>query len=250
MALSNHDQARVRQYLLGHLSDEDQQNIEERLMTEDDLFEELEISKGELIEEYCAGELNESEHQWFEQHYLASPEGRQRHTFTLALNCLKRPIPDPKRVSWFDRLGFFFKTQPWAVASATAAIVVAVLGVTWLMSRPGTALAVSLNSSVINRSPTDNQYHEISLKPDVGEVRISLNLPQGPTPGVSYRVELDNRREIKNLTPSGHDANSVLVVIPARRLPPGSYALTLFEVKTDGTEQQVPGTYFFIVRTT
>ena len=50
MALTNHDQAKIRQYLLGHLSDEEQQEIEGRLMTEDDLFEELEISKGELIE--------------------------------------------------------------------------------------------------------------------------------------------------------------------------------------------------------
>src|SRR5215217_1053773 len=96
MALSNHDQARIRQYLLGHLSDEEQQRLEERLMTEDDLFEELEISKGELIEEYCARELTQGEHQWFERHYLASAEGKQRYTFALALNCLKPPIPEPQ----------------------------------------------------------------------------------------------------------------------------------------------------------
>ena len=97
MALTNHDQAKIRQYLLGHLSDEEQQKLEERLILEDDLFEELEISKGELVEEYCAGELPEKEHHWFALHYLASPEGRQRHTFTVALNCLKRPVPAPKR---------------------------------------------------------------------------------------------------------------------------------------------------------
>ena len=245
MALSNHDQARIRQYLLGHLSDEEQQNIEERLMTEDDLFEELEISKGELIEEYCAGELSEPEHQWFEQHYLASPEGRQRHTFTLALNCLKRPIPHPKRVPWFDRLGFFFKTQPWAAATATAAVLVAVVGVVWLTYRPQTSLAVTLNSNLINRSSTGVRYPEIKLKPDVGEVRISLKLAESATPELKYGVELDNRQEIRKLNPTAQDANSVLVVIPARQLPPGLYSLRLIAVKDDGTEQNVPGDYFF-----
>ena len=57
MALNDQDQARIRDYLLGHLSDEEQEKIETRLMTEDDLFEELEISKTELVEEYRAGEL-------------------------------------------------------------------------------------------------------------------------------------------------------------------------------------------------
>ena len=245
MALTNHDQAKIRQYLLGHLSDEEQQKLEERLMLEDDLVEELEISKGELVEEYCAGELPEKEHNWFEKNYLASPEGRQRHTFTIALNCLKRPVPSPQRLTWFERLGFFFKSQPWAVATASAVVVIAAIGVVWLLSRPGTSLAVSLNSSVINRSPADSQYREIPLKPGVGEVRISLTLPAAASPEVSYRVELDNRRETKTLKPSAHDASAVLVVIPARQLPPGLYSLRLVGIKDDGTEYKVPGDYFF-----
>jgi hypothetical protein len=55
MALSTHDQTKIREYLLGHLNDQEQEQIEERLIVDDDLFQELEISKGELIEEYCAG---------------------------------------------------------------------------------------------------------------------------------------------------------------------------------------------------
>jgi hypothetical protein len=245
MALTNHDQAKVRQYLLGHLSDEEQQEIEGRLMTEDDLFEELEISKGELIEEYVSGELTENERRWFKTHYLSSPEGRQRHTFTIALNCLKHPVPAPQPLTFFERLQPFFKTQRWAVATAVSVAVIAVIIVVWQPSRPQTALAVTLNSSVINRSPTDNQYPQIPVKPDVGEVQISLKLPEAPTPGVGYRVELDNRREIKLLKPSAHDASAVVVVIPARQLPPGFYALRVYAIRPEGTEQKVPGDYFF-----
>jgi len=43
MALNDHDQARIREYLLDKLSDDEREKIEERLMVEDALFEELEI---------------------------------------------------------------------------------------------------------------------------------------------------------------------------------------------------------------
>ena len=69
MALSNHDQAQIREYLLGKLGETEQQKIEERLIMEDELFDEFEISKDELIEEFCSGELNQDERQWFELHF-------------------------------------------------------------------------------------------------------------------------------------------------------------------------------------
>src|SRR5215212_1890197 len=164
MALTNHDQTRIREYLLGHLSDEEQQKIEERLMVEDELFQELEISKGELIEDYCAGELTEKEHNWFEQHYLSSPEGRQRHTFTVALNCLKRPVPVLQPVTLFEQLRSFF--QRWAVPIAATAALVVAIAVGWQLSRPKlntspTSYAFTLNSTVGQRSPGDARYHRV-----------------------------------------------------------------------------------------
>ena len=71
MALNN-DQITIREYLLGKLSEDEQQKIEERLMTENDLFQEFEISKGELVEEYLANELSGEEHEWFEGHFLSA----------------------------------------------------------------------------------------------------------------------------------------------------------------------------------
>jgi hypothetical protein len=246
MALSHHDQARIREYLLGHLSDEEQQKIEERLMTEDDLFEELEISKGELIEEYRAGELSSSEHDWFEHHYLASPEGRQRHTFSIALSCIQRPISQPQRPGLLERLESFLKIQRWAVATATSAVLIAVIGVAWYISRPRPSFAITLNTSAINRSLNAPRYTQIRLKPDVEEVRISLRLPEPASAGTNYRIELDNRQETTALKPSTQDASSVLVVIPSKQLPPGLYSLILFTTKSGSPEQRV-GDYFFEV---
>ena len=249
MALINHDQAKIRQYLLGRLSDEEQQKIEERLMVEDALFEELEITKGELIEEYCSGELNQNEREWFEGHYLASPEGKQRHTFTLALNCLKRPIPAPKRLTWFERLGIFFKARPWVVATATAAALLLVIAGAFIPSQffntePQRSLAITLSSGAISRSLTDGQHRKIQPPPDVKQLNIALLLPESAPPATSYRVELDNRREIKALKPITQDTSSVSVVIPTAELPPAFYSLRLFAIKADNQEHQL-GDYFF-----
>src|SRR5215208_1140716 len=104
MALNNNDQTQIRQFLLGKLSEDDQQKIEERLMVENDLFEELEISKGELVEEYCANELTREEHHWFERHFLASPEGKERYALAVALGHLQHdPSELPRPVTFFER---------------------------------------------------------------------------------------------------------------------------------------------------
>ncbi len=251
MALSDHDQLRIREYLLGKLTDDEQEKIEERLMVEDDLFEELEISKSELIEEYRAGELSQKEQESF-AHFLATPEGRRRHTFAVAIQCLERNVssPQPVSVSWWEKVGAFFRKPQSAIAALASAAVVVIIAVVWIRSlqQPPTFVAVTLTNQTISRAAGDNQYPKVTVPADASELRISLTLPQPATPGVHYSVELDNRREKTTFEPSGQDANSVSVVIPTRKVPPGRYALTIYEIKPGGTKQQVPGNYFFITQ--
>jgi len=246
MPLSDHDQTRVREYLLGRLTEEEQQKIEERLIVEDDLFEELEISKGELIEEYCAGELDQEEHRWFERHYLTSPEGRERHVFTLALDCLQPPTPVLTRSTLLNRLRAFFVNQRWALATVAAIALVAILIIGIKSSRPQPSLSVTLTSSGLNRSQGQGAYQKIQVKPDIGELRISLVLPENALPGGNYLVILEDRdRELKTLKPSASDKNSVEVTIPASQLPPSLYSLKLVSVSADGKEQTIVGHYSF-----
>lgn len=250
MALNDHDEARIRDYLLGHLSDEEQEKIEERLMVEDDLFDELEISKGELVEEFCAGELSHHDHEWFEQHYLTSDEGRRSHAAAVALNALKRetpgrPAPAPRKLTWFRRLQNFINAHRWAVAAATSAAALILVVISVFSPAPSTSYAFTLNSTVSNRSSGNARYFKVPLKPDLGELRITLELPAGVTRGTDYRAELDDRGEIKKLKPASHDANSVVVVIPAKSVRENLYALRLYAIKSDGTEELIPGEYLF-----
>ena len=121
MALNNQDQAQIRQYLLGKLSEAEQEKIEERLMVEDELLDEFEASKDELVEEYCAGDLEHAERDWFESHYLASAEGRQRQAFALTMdyymkrhasNPAPRTVTPPPSPTFFERFATFVRTNP------------------------------------------------------------------------------------------------------------------------------------------
>ena len=252
MSPNNSDQQEIRRYLLGQLQDEAQQKIEDRLMTENDLFEELEVSKDEIVEEYCAGELTTKERDWLEQHFLASPEGKQRRTLALALKHGKSPIP--KRVTLFERLQTRFsnlwKTQPWAIVAIASAVVVLVVGgivlrATLGTSRPTTFLSLTLPNSSAIRSEETQPIAKVSLPLNVDELRITLVLPENPPSASRYRVEAVEG--INTLSVTGSNSNSVSVTIPTSQLRRGQYALQLYAIKANGTEERVLGNYFFNV---
>jgi len=77
MAPNHVDQPTIRQYLLGSLPSELQQRVEERLLTEAELLESLEIEEDELIDEYLAEKLSEEERQKFEQYFLGTLSGNR-----------------------------------------------------------------------------------------------------------------------------------------------------------------------------
>jgi hypothetical protein len=84
-AMVNEDDL-FRRYILRELADEEQQRIEERLMTDDAFFERLKISEDELVDEYLAGVLPKSDRERFELFFLTTPEGRQRVSFNTVFN--------------------------------------------------------------------------------------------------------------------------------------------------------------------
>ena len=246
MALNTNDQSRIREYLLGNLNNDEQEQLEERLIVDEDLWQELEISKGELIEEYRAGELREKERGWFEANYLASFEGRQRHALAVAISCLNRTSPQP-RPNWFERLRNFLTLHSWAVATATAAVlIVAVAGIWIPRGRSGT-VSFALTSTAAKRGQTNSEIHKLKLDPNAGELRISLALPDSSPAGARYRAELGDGHNTKPVTVIGQEGASLVVSVPATEVPIGYYALRVFSTPPGGSEQQLPGDYRFIV---
>src|SRR5215470_1028129 len=80
----------IRQYLLGRLREEEQTRLEERLLTDDDFFERLNLAEDELIDEYLAGGLDAENRQRFDTHFLAAPERQRKLRFSVVLSKYSR----------------------------------------------------------------------------------------------------------------------------------------------------------------
>ena len=91
------DHETLKQYLLGQLTNEEQQAaVEERLLLDDDSFEELQLVKDDLIDQYLNEELTGAERQAFERHFLTT-QGRHedlRHAQAL-VRYAKKNVPHP-----------------------------------------------------------------------------------------------------------------------------------------------------------
>src|SRR5436309_16124107 len=67
----------ITAYLLGELSDAEQEEMEVRYFTDDALFEQLLAIEDDLIDRYARGQITASERQRFERHFMKSPARRK-----------------------------------------------------------------------------------------------------------------------------------------------------------------------------
>ena len=260
MALNHNDQSAIRQYLLRQLSDEQQQELERRFLIEEDLFEELEISETQLIDEYVAGELNPEERELFEQHFLTTPQRERDLEFarTLKRYAVSRrdsrsasPVQFPAQLhsrpsqSWWSR----GENSGWLRAAAVVALVAVVAAIAWFAlsptSSPQTFATLNLTISTSNRAE-GVAVPQVQLPS--GGLKLVLKLPDGSPPTTDYRARLVSEDgETRMLEISERNAESVSVVVPAQQLKRGPYAVKLITLTDNGAELPLNGSYFFTV---
>src|SRR5436305_7457558 len=85
MMLHTENSKELRQYLLGDLTGEARQRVEQRLLTEPDFLEEPLLGEEELVDDYVGDGLSGDERLKFERHFLSTPERRRQLGFALAL---------------------------------------------------------------------------------------------------------------------------------------------------------------------
>jgi anti-sigma factor RsiW len=255
--LDAEDNKELRQYLLGDLTQPAQQRVEQRLLTEDDFFEELLLGEEELIDDYVGGNLSVEDRLKFERHFLSTPERHRQLRFARAFRRYAArsnervvgesakaqalaPTPQP---TWAERFRAFWNSWTWALRPAVAVAMLAVISaVLWLVitptSPPQTFQTIILTASLSSRAE-GAQASKVKLPLNADALRITLMLPDSAPPAASYRVELMNGSVgTSPLKVAGRDAQSVSVVIPAAQLARGQYALRLFATDPDGTEHR------------
>jgi len=111
---SNTEETKVR-YVLGTLSDEEKDRLEESYFVDDTEFEEFEIAEEELIDRYVRGELSKQESDQLEKAFARTPRLIQRVQIARVLANRLAPAPatvaaaetrqpQPVRTSWWPTL--------------------------------------------------------------------------------------------------------------------------------------------------
>ncbi|HEX3560755.1 MAG TPA: hypothetical protein VHU19_16240 [Pyrinomonadaceae bacterium] len=243
--LDAQDNKELRQYLLGDLTQPAQQRVEQRLLTEDDFFEEMLLGEEELIDDYVGGNLSVEDRLKFERHFLSTPERHRQLRFARAFRrYAASSLAPPPQPTWAERFRAFWNSWTWALRPAVAVAMIAVISAAlWLVipptSPPQTFQTIILTAGLSSRAE-GAQASKVKLPLNADALRITLMLPDSAPPAASYRVELMNGSVgTSPLEVAGRDAQSVSVVIPAAQLARGQYALRLFATDPDGTEHRV-----------
>jgi hypothetical protein len=215
LKVTEQDREELRRYLLGQMVEVDLSQVEERLMSEADLYEEILILEDEIIDQYIRGAMSEAESASFERYFLQSPEHRQKLRFARALRKYvdqtvgeptsdfkaevipaKPPLADPAYVDPPNPSprprGFWSWPFPApALNYALAAVaVIAVAGLAWMLiprpAGPAKVFEATLTPGGLTRE--GGELQTISIPPGPNTLRVRLILPAGQYE--DYKIEL------------------------------------------------------------
>ncbi len=281
MNLDPHEVEIIRQYLLGLLPEEDRTPIEERLLVDGDFFEEIVIGEEELIDDYVAHQLTESEIQAFETNFLVTPERRRHLRFGQRLaesvgkgyeaaelvgnEVSTTPSSAATIVHNQKRPLFAFLPSLSPALSYSLAAVILLSVVSWLLvtnrlsqnSQPGKTLAITLGPGLTRDGGETNR---INLSSDIDQVAIGLRISK---PGYQiYRTRLlaDDKSQLwesgdltaveepatSTMAPASTRTQVVVSTIPANLIVPGDYRIALSGRASDGSFEEL-ATYSFRV---
>lgn len=168
MSLQNGNINSIRRYLLGDLSEQERDHLEQRLMSDDALYEQLLFAEDDLVDEYIFGTLAEEDRAKFKERFLHVPELRQsvsvtaalrKHALETAPQVVVEEEPAPIRPSLLDQLRKFFM-QP-AIGVAFATVLLGAIGLNlWLFRQ---------NSQLKNRVGELEAQQSTKPRPDLEE---------------------------------------------------------------------------------
>lgn len=240
---------RMTAYLLQELTEEEAERYEEQCFTREEWPAELDSAEQELIDAYLNNELSKDRRSRFEKNYLTTDVRKARVLTAQSLRKILPPPPPRQKTRFREKLKPFWQ-RPLPLAAGVAFIVVLSFTLVipyLLMGRrpPQTFQQLSLTISSSDRG-TGVQPARVTLPLRADALEIYLKLPPQSANAASYRVEWENVEDnLGDLQIASKDTHSAVVVIPAQKISPGQYALKLFAINQDGTEQRINGNYYF-----
>lgn len=115
----------IRGFLLGTLDEEQQEQVEERLLADADFRREVRAARDELFDEYAGAALSREEREQFERRHLVTEEGRQKLLFAMSLRA--HVAARAERPGLLSRLWRLLRAQRFGVALPVAAVLLLAL---------------------------------------------------------------------------------------------------------------------------
>jgi hypothetical protein len=257
-------QQAIRQYLLGILPQDQAVELEERLLSDGELYEELLIAEDELVDQFLSGEMPDGERETVETHFLRAPGRQEQLLFARVLKkyvstngpqAVSKPRAQQKTVdegrSWLPRL---FPRYPALAFSLTGALVLIIVGGIWLASRisnrphePQTVWAIELTPGL---QRDEGGTKKFAIPANVDAVRLQLDLPEGQYQSYEAIVldvdgrSVTTRKNLKAQSANGHQI--VPLDVEPALLSPGDYRVKLSGLSASGSLESL-GSYPFRV---
>ncbi len=122
MELKATNEELIRSYLLGNVSEDEREGIEERFFADDDFYQSLLVAEDDLIYDYLRGAMDQEDRRLMEKQMAASPRRRQK--VELVKELMLAASASEEKVSLWQRLRAFFAPAR-ALQFATAALALA-----------------------------------------------------------------------------------------------------------------------------
>jgi hypothetical protein len=261
MGESGSDYGLIKKYLLGELTEHEQEEVEKRLLVDRDFSEEVSMGRTDLVDEYVAAVLTLDERRRFEEHFLSTPKHFQMVEIARALdNRFDGEIKQSEITPLLSR-PFYRRHLTLIVTVIAGASLVAFVIWQVIMQRPRDRTTEGLEAqrailqnelSSINRGPMDSRQNAFAVVPltlrpilarDLAENR-SVVIPANPSI-IGLRLELlDNKypdykatlktnegyelAAVDRLTSESSNKGKVVVLnLPSWLMRPGSYQVEL-----------------------
>jgi CHAT domain-containing protein len=158
-----------RRYLLGQLSEDEQESIECLLLSNEEAVEKLSAVEDDLIDSYIRRELNDAEHKQFEQNFFPVPERRRKLRLAKTLNAYLKAgagVPEPVQ----ERLSRPLLRRParYLRAGVAALVVIGLAFGAWRLLSDQVELdkgLAALNSSYRDGRPLESRIDGFSYAP-------------------------------------------------------------------------------------
>jgi hypothetical protein len=259
------EQNELRRYLLGSLEPDVAETLETQLLENDETYQELLVAEAELVDQYIAGELTETERHGFETHLLIGADGQAQVRFARALRAyiasnqtsthplaengtigVAAPQQIVKQSSTEGYLEFLptFITRSPLLALCTVLVIGLAIFVTYRVLQNRETAPQFSATQVVALLPGSTRggggTQRVKIFPNTGSVRFELEVTHSTYQ--TYRAELSSENGIvdsfPSLKPQTRESREVITfTVPTHLLPTGDYLLRLNGVTSSGSEE-------------